>query len=287
MEYIIDLEFVRTLYQPRNLFAHKGSHGHVLWIAGSHGKMGACVIGARACLKAGAGLLTAFVPEIENQIIQTALPEAMSITYSNMYDLPLFEPYRGIAMGCGFGTHDLAKDILVKVLKDCQKPLLLDADALNLISIHKYLLDQIPQGSVLTPHPKEFDRLFGESTHSMERQKKQIEKSKQYQIYIVLKGRYTSITTPDGICYFNTSGNPGMAKGGSGDALSGIIIGCYAQYQDMKVALLMSVFIHGLAGDLAAEELSEESMLVSDLVDQLPFAFRLIANQGSKSRMDH
>lgn len=273
VSFIIDMDMVRSIYKKRNAFSHKGNFGHALLIAGSHGKMGAAVIAAKACLRAGAGLLSVLVPDEENQIIQIALPEAMTLNYSKISQTFSFDEFTSVGIGSGIGTDEIALNILTQLLQQRKSPIILDADALNLLSLHSDLLALVPPGSVLTPHPKEFDRLFGESSDSFERNKRQIVMSKKLKVYIVLKGRYTSISTPDGECFYNTTGNAGMGKGGSGDALTGIITAMFAQYKSMQCAVLLGVYLHGLAGNTAAIKYSKESMLVSDLIDCLGDAF--------------
>jgi len=273
-EYLIDQTSVQQHYKKRAAFSHKGTFGHALMFAGSHGKMGASVLSTRACVKSGTGLVSVLIPENGNNIMQIAVPEAMTIIYDNTIALPDVEKFDAIGIGCGLGTDKIAKNIVLHVLEHCQKPILLDADALNCISQHPEWLQKIPVNSLLTPHPKEFERLFGESANAFERNQLQIRMSTEHKIFILLKGRYTCISTPSGECWFNITGNPGMATGGSGDVLSGLISGLYAQYKDMFKAAILGVYLHGLAGDLAAEDLSEEALIASDIIDHIGAAYR-------------
>lgn len=272
-EFILNKSEVQGLYKPRNKFSHKGNFGHSLLVNGSKGMMGAAILSAKACLRSGSGLLTLLIAEDERFIIQSAVPEAMCIfREDNSFQIEL-RKYNAICIGCGLGNSQEAKDLLNAIIYNYQKPLVLDADALNIISSYPELKAQIPKGSVITPHPKEFDRLFGSSSNTFERHEKQKLMSKHLGIYIVLKGRYTSITNPIGETYYNINGNPGMATGGSGDVLTGIITGLYAQYQEMQTACLIGVYLHGLAGDLAAEKHSEEALIASDIYTYLGLAF--------------
>lgn len=274
IEFILDHGEVKKLYKPRYKFSHKGNFGHALLVNGSKGMMGAAILSAKACLRSGSGLLSLLIAEDERFIIQNAAPEAMCIfRENNSYQIDITK-YNAIGIGCGLGNSQEAKDLLNAIIYNYQKPLVLDADALNIISSNPELKAQIPKGSVITPHPKEFDRLFGLSTNTFERHEKQKLMSKQLGIYIILKGRYTSLTNPNGETYFNTNGNPGMATGGSGDVLTGIITGLYAQYQEMQTACLMGIYLHGLAGDLAAEFQSQEALIASDLIEYLGSAFK-------------
>lgn len=273
---IIDKEIASCYYRKRNLFSHKGTYGHAILIAGSNGKMGASVLASHACLCSGCGLLSTFIPKLENSILQISLPEAMTIPYESITDLPALEKFNSIGIGCGIGLHDDVEILLNKLFNTSKIPLIIDADALNCIANSKNLIHNIPKGSLLTPHPREFDRLFGECHSSLVRLETQIEQAQKLDMYILLKGKFTSIVTPSGEVWINTTGNPGMAKGGSGDALTGIITGLYAQYQDMKVASLLGVYLHGLAGDLAASSKGMESMLTSDLISNLGKAYNTL-----------
>jgi NAD(P)H-hydrate epimerase len=197
----------------------------------------------------------------------------MSITYKENSSLPSIENYTSIGIGSGLGTSEKSIAIIQALFPQTSIPLILDADALNIISLQLELLEELPKGSLLTPHPKEFDRLFGESKNSFERHMKQLSESKKHGIYILLKGKHTCISSPEGESYFNLTGNAGMAKGGSGDVLTGIITALFAQYKNMLQAAILGVYLHGLAGDLTLNDQSQESMLASDLIEHLGNAF--------------
>lgn len=272
-------DVIANVFQPRNRFAHKGTYGHALLIAGSRGKMGAAVLSARACLRSGAGLLTVHIPQRGEQILQTALPEAMvdldphQEHFTYVSDI---KPFTAIGIGPGLGKHQDSAKTLEHLLQSTDNPFVIDADALNLIAENKEMIKRIPAGSILTPHPKEFDRLTGESNTSYERLMKAQAFAVDHQVSVVLKGAYTATCTPTGNIYFNNSGNPGMATAGSGDVLTGIILGLFAQGFEPETAAVAGVFLHGTAGDLAAVYRSEESMIAGDITDMLGKAFKQI-----------
>ncbi len=268
--YCADIELVAPILRNRSKFSHKGDYGHALLVAGSEGKGGAAILAARACLRSGAGLVTVkSSPEII-PVIQAAFPEAMC-TRSTDYTL-----YRSIGAGPGMGQTDESAAILKQLIQDAVIPLVVDADALNILSQHKTWLKFLPPGTILTPHPGEFERLAGKWKNDFDRHDKQLEMSFSCQVYIVLKGAHTCITTPDGRAYFNMSGNPGMATAGSGDVLTGIITSLLAQGYTATESCLLGVFLHGLSGDLAAASVGEESLIAGDIIHNLGNAFRLI-----------
>jgi NAD(P)H-hydrate epimerase len=273
---MIDSKLVKEIYKPRSKFSHKGTYGHCLLIAGSQDKMGACILAAKACLGSGAGLLFCLLDEAQYAILQTALPEAMCASKAAFENME-FNNYQSIAIGPGIGLGENSMALMMYLIDHANKPIIIDADAISLLSQQKTLLASLPQNSILTPHPKEFDRLFGIHKNAWERYDTQVHLSKQYSIYILLKGTYSCLTTPDGLSYFNQTGNAGMAKGGSGDALTGIICGLFAQYKNMKVAAILGMYLHGLAGDFAASKHGQESMLTSNLIDELVSAFKTLA----------
>jgi hydroxyethylthiazole kinase-like uncharacterized protein yjeF len=263
--------YIKSILKPREASSHKGIHGHALLIAGSKGFMGSSVIASRACLRSGAGLLTVNIPEEERYILQTAIPEAMLLMRENtISDLNNFS---AIGIGPGLGTGKESEEILVSVLNDFNKRILLDADALNCISSNKSLLEKIPKETIITPHPKEFDRLFGTHKDNNERMNTAIQKSKELKITIVLKGHHTLITY-NGDTFYNTTGNAGLAKGGSGDALTGIILSFLAQGYDPFGAAKLGVYLHGFAADLTLKNQSMESMLITDVIESLGKALK-------------
>lgn len=276
--YYLTKKSVKRILRPRSTFSHKGDYGKALLIAGSYGKMGACVLAARASLRSGLGLLTVHVPKVGYSILQSTVPEAMiSIDGQNeiFSGIPSLEPFDVIGMGPGIGQ---AKETVAACRKVLQsgKPLVLDADALNILSSHHEFLDIIPAGSILTPHPGEFERLAGPWKEDLERLEKQVRLSKETKSVIILKGAYTSITFPDGDVYFNSTGNPGMSTGGSGDVLTGILTGLLAQKYTPKETATLGVYLHGLSGDLASREKGMNSLIASDLIDFLPEAFKVL-----------
>lgn len=274
--FTVDKENVSV--SPRDPFAHKGNFGHALLCAGSLGKMGAAVLSSRSCLRSGVGLLSVVIPECGYTIIQESVPEAMAIptTTHDMLggDVPDLNKFNVVGVGPGIGTEDITASFLKDLFAKSEVPFVIDADALNLISKDTSILNLVNNRAVLTPHPKEFDRIAGPSNNTYERVLKQIELSKKYQLVIVLKGHHTSISVPNGTVYFNTTGNPGMSTAGSGDVLTGIILAFLAMGYSPTDASIKGVYLHGLAGDLASTEISEESMIASDIISYLPAAFK-------------
>ena len=272
----LTFDTLKSYFKPRQSDSHKGNYGHALIIAGEKGKMGAAAIASKACLRSGVGLLTVCIPEEERFILQTNLPEAMLIFRdSKKIDL---SRYSAICIGPGLGLATSTEEFISQLISTIKGPLILDADALNIFSKNLHLLNYLPHKSILTPHPKEFDRLFGYHSTSEERIEKAIAKAKELNCVIVLKGSKTLITS-NGISFINTTGNAGLAKGGSGDALSGIITAFLAQQYEPFIAAQLGVFIHGLAADIVLKEnQSLESMLISDVIDYLGMAFKEITN---------
>ena len=281
--YLIQKRDVQKILKTRSLFAHKGNFGHALLIAGSLGKMGAAVLAGKACLRSGAGLLTAHIPQTGNTILQTSLPEAMTSIDANELKfsaVPDLDMYNAVAVGPGITTDEIVTSAFCDLLQKSEKPLILDADALNIISKDPSLLELIPPNSILTPHPKEFDRLAGTSSSSYERLHKAMEFATSNNVFIVLKGKYTAICTPEGECRFNATGNPGMATAGSGDVLTGILLGLMAQSYTPFEAAVLGVYLHGFAGDIALEDNSEESLLSGDIIRCLGMSFKEIKLQN-------
>jgi NAD(P)H-hydrate epimerase len=267
---------VAVRVKTRRKFDHKGMFGHALLIAGSYGKAGAAVLASRAALHTGAGLVTTHVPGLLNPIMQTSIPEVMVETDSHQqFFTQEIEPapYSAIGVGCGIGVHPDTAEALRSLLHHTRHPLVIDADAINIIAQNKDLLNSLPPHTILTPHFKEFERLFGESTDHFDRLDKLQSAAVTHHITIVLKGAHTAIATPEGMLYFNTTGNPGMATAGSGDVLTGMITGLLAQGYRPVDAAILGVYLHGLAGDLAAEKEGYEAMIASDIIAQLGSAF--------------
>lgn len=265
--------------KKRKKFDHKGVFGHALLIAGSYGKMGAAVLSSRSCMRSGIGLLTTHIPRKGYEIIQTAVPEAMVSLDEHeelVSQLPESEKYNAIGVGPGIGTSYQTTDLLREILSKSNVPLVLDADALNILAQNQWLLVMLPPHTILTPHPKEFDRIVGEHGNGHKRFLSQLDFSKKYNVIVVLKGAYTSITNPNSECWFNSTGNPGMATAGSGDVLTGIILSLLAQGYEPEIAARMGVYIHGLAGDLALTKNSYESIVAGDIIKYIGNAFNKI-----------
>jgi len=270
---------IASLIPVRNRFAHKGNFGHALLVAGSRGKMGAAVLAAKACLRSGAGLLTVHISACGEIILQAAIPEAMIETDKEpdfISGISSFSKYNAIGIGPGIGCNEKTSGALLQLLENANQPLVLDADAINLLSQNEQLQQALPANSILTPHPGEFDRLAGVSDNAHERLQKACRLAVKFNSYIILKGAYTAICAPDKKCYFNPTGNPGMATAGSGDVLTGIILGLLAQSYSPLNASLAGVFLHGLAGDIATSENSQESLIASDIINNLGLAFKKI-----------
>lgn len=274
--FFIEKEDVKPFFQKRSKFGHKGTYGHALLIAGSFGKMGAAVLASKSCLRSGIGLLSTQIPHLGYPIIQTAVPEAMASVDQHDYtftEFPDLSQFSAIGVGPGIGQKSNTKKALSELLEKSQVPLVIDADALNILAENKTWLKKLPENSILTPHPGEFKRLVGTFSNSYENIQKQLEFSNRYKVIVVLKGAFTSISTPDGKLYFNSTGNPGMATAGSGDVLTGIILGLLTQGISPEKAAIAGVFVHGLAGDLAAKEKSEISLVAGDIIEFLGKAF--------------
>lgn len=264
--------------RKRERFEHKGNFGHALLIAGSRGKMGAAVLAARSCMCSGAGRLTVHTPERGEPVMQASLPEAMTDADAHpdfVTELPSLSGYDAVGIGPGLGTHEKTHAVVDRLFDAADRiPLVLDADALNIIAADSELLHRLPQNAVLTPHPGEFDRLAGQSASAYERIQKARSMAAEQKIHIILKGAFTAVCLPSGEVCFNTSGNPGMATAGSGDVLTGIVLGLLAQGYSPEDASVIAVNIHGIAGDLAAAYLSEESMIAGDITSMMGKAFK-------------
>ena len=265
----IYLNCIKNTYKKRPCDSHKGTHGHALLIAGSTDKMGAAIIASKACLRSGVGLLTvAFSPE-NKSVLFNSIPEAMYANTCVMNDL---SPYNAIGIGPGIGVDEISLQYIYELYKN-KLPVVFDADALNLIAKYKIDWKHFNFPFVLTPHPKEFDRLFGEHDSESERRNTAIKKAKELNCVIVLKGHKTFIT--DGTYTFeNTTGNSGLAKGGSGDALTGMITSFLAQGYTTLEAAKLGVYLHGLAADITLQTQSEESMLITDVIENIGFTFK-------------
>ena len=267
---------VLPMLKPRDKFAHKGSFGHAMLIAGSQRMAGASILAAKACLRSGVGLLTVHVPFCNNTIVQTAVPEAMTeLDYSEtcFSEYADTDDYRAVALGPGLGRRPETEEAVLQQIDSCQTPMVVDADALNILGEHREYLNRLPQGSILTPHPKELERLVGTCRNSFERLDKARQLARTAQVHIILKGAYSAVITPEGHCWFNSTGNPGMATGGSGDVLTGVLLALLAQGYETTVAARLGVYIHGLAGDLYRKRQGMTGLTAGDLVQMLPAAW--------------
>lgn len=272
-------EDMPSMLKPRGKFAHKGNFGRALLIAGSQGMAGASVLAARACLRSGVGLLTVHVPFCNNFIVQTSVPEAMTeidindVRFSCATDT---DDYQAVGIGPGLGKAGDTEAALLEQIESCQTPMVVDADALNLLGEHRSYIGRLPKGSILTPHPKELERLVGKCQNSYERLMKARELARSAGVHIILKGAYSVVITPSGKCRFNPTGNPGMATGGSGDVLTGVVLALLAQGYDAETAAELAVYVHGLAGDIACKKHGAMGMTAGDIVTCLPLAWRML-----------
>jgi hydroxyethylthiazole kinase-like uncharacterized protein yjeF len=277
----LEKKLIAPLLKQRNKFDHKGIFGHGLLAGGSYGKMGAVILGAKAALRTGIGLLTCHIPGSGNNILQVAVPEAMisqdkdETLISGIGNMDNFD---AIGIGPGMGTDPVSQKAIHELLVRYKKPLVIDADALNILSLNKEWISALPAGTIITPHPKEFERLAGKSANGYESLLRQMEFSRKHNLIVVLKGAYTSVSEPDGNVWFNGTGNPGMATAGSGDVLTGMILSLLAQGLVPVNAAIAGVYLHGLAGDIAAERSGYESVIASDIISETGAAFKRVRN---------
>lgn len=275
--YITEASEMRALIKPRKKFAHKGMFGHGLLIAGSYGMGGAALLASRACLRSGIGLLTVHTPVCNHDLLQSNVPEAM--VQDDVHDRCFAEAadldnFQAVAIGPGLGQEEITVQALFDQVSNCYIPLVLDADALNIFSSYRNYLTRIPRHSILTPHIKELERIIGRCSNSYERLSKAKELAAHLQCYIVLKGAWTAVITPDGVTYFNPTGNPGMATAGSGDVLTGVILSLLSQGYTHEEACRLGVYVHGLAGDIACQQKGVIGMTSGDIADALPAAWK-------------
>jgi hydroxyethylthiazole kinase-like uncharacterized protein yjeF len=256
--YYVEAVFLAGRLPQRSQFSHKGTFGHALLLAGSRGKIGAAVLASRACLHGGVGLLTVRVPA-----------EAMALTdpaTDFVTELPDLKPYAAIGIGPGLGQESATREVLEQLLRTARVPLVIDADALNLLGANRELLDLLPPDTLLTPHPKEFERLTEPARDDYHRLELLRDFARQRRCYCVLKGAHTALAAPDGTLYFNSTGNPGMATGGSGDVLTGLLLALRADQRLSPLdAALLGLYAHGRAGDLAAEETGQAGLIAGDI----------------------
>ena len=285
--FALDNSVIKPLLKTVGKFDHKGTNGHGLIVAGSCGKIGASVLASRAALRTGLGLLTVHLPRPAADIIHTTIPEAMvqcdqsDIMISEIYDL---HKYDAIGVGPGIGTKPNTVKALENLIQNYKGSLVVDADAINIISANKGMLKHLPENTILTPHPGEFDRLAGKSDSCYDRLKKQQDLARDTACIIILKGANTSIVFPDGRTWFNTTGNPGMATAGSGDVLTGMVLSLLSQGYSQTDAALISVYVHGCAGDLASELIGFESLIASDIINNIGPAFKSIRKEKNNEK---
>jgi len=276
---LIDLH--NLLRQPSK-FDHKGDNGHGLLVAGSAAMPGAAFLAAKAALRSGIGKITVHIPKSVASLVPVAIPEAVVQKDKNKaiftrVNLSKLTNINAIAIGCGLGTDPKSVKGFYTFLKAIHKPIVMDADALNMLAKNKMWLNIIPEGSILTPHIKEFERLTCEAHNDFDRIKLLRAFAERYRVVVILKGANSAIATPEGKIYFNISGNPGMATAGSGDVLTGILLALLAKGYNPIHAALLGVFLHGLAGDCAVKkEMSYESLIASDLIASIGKAYHML-----------
>lgn len=275
--YFLTAADIQTLIRPRAKFSHKGTFGKALLLAGSRGKTGAAILAAEACLRSGAGLLTVHTIADTLSALAVRLPEAMSSEDEHseyITEVKNPERFAAIGFGPGVGTETDTSNVLKKILQYGVQKLVIDADGLNILSENKTWLEFLPASCILTPHPKEFERLTEKADDDYHRLSMLKEFAARHNCIVVLKGAHTCVAMPDGNLFFNSTGNPGMAKGGSGDVLTGIILGLLSSGYNPPQSALIGVYLHGLAADLCAQNMGTESMLASDIIAGLPYAFK-------------
>lgn len=265
--FFVDKELIKSVVHPRTKFSHKGTYGHALLVAGSEGMTGAAILGAKSCLRTGVGLLSVKLPESAWVPLQASLPEAMLQVDHKL------DAFSAIGVGPGLGTGDDAQRMVYRLIQEAQVPMVMDADALNILAENRTWLSFLPAKTVLTPHPKEFERLFGKTSDSFERLKLLREMAMKYHVIIVLKGANTATAMPNGTVFFNSTGNPGMATAGSGDVLTGMVLSLLAQRYTPEEAAVLGVYLHGLAGDIAASEIGQEALIASDITEHIGKAY--------------
>lgn len=274
---VLEEEEIQAMLLKRNEFAHKGNMGNTLLVAGSYGMGGAAVLAAKACLRSGAGKVTVHTPKKNNMILQISVPEAIVQIDSNeaVFTEPVdTEDYDALGIGPGLGQTENTSIALIAQLRRTQCPIVADADALNILANRKAWIQQLPKGIIMTPHPKEFDRIDGHSTNTYERISKAKALATRLQGYIILKGKYSALCMPNGKVVFNSTGNAGMATAGSGDVLTGIITALLSRGYKREEACMLGMYVHGLAGDIAAEHVGMESLIATDIIQYLPMAFK-------------
>lgn len=276
--FVIDEKLVKSVYRPRKEFSNKGTYGKSILVGGSYGKIGAIMMSTMSALKTGSGLTFTIAPECGNFVLQTQVPEAMFMDSGEKYIDEIEVTENAVyGIGPGLGKEKETEKALLDFLKKFKNPVVLDADALNILS-ETDNINLIPKNSVITPHPLEFERLFGKTEDSFERLELAKTKAEELHIFIVLKDHHTAVVTPEKQVFYNITGNSGMAKGGSGDVLTGILTSLISQKYDIEKACIFGVWLHGKAGDFAAEDFSKESMLPTDLIHKIGEVFKYLSS---------
>ena len=274
--FVIDETVIKNIYKPREEFSHKGTYGKSILVGGSYGKIGAVLMSTLSALRTGSGLTFTLAPKCGNDILQSQIPEAMFIdSGENFIDKIEIQDKAVYGIGPGLGKEIETQKALLEFLENYKNPVVLDADALNILAENQKL-NLIPKNSVITPHPLEFERLFGKTENSFERIELAKQKAKELQIFIILKDHHTAVITPEKKVFYNITGNSGMAKGGSGDVLTGILTSLISQKYDIEQACIFGVWLHGKAGDFAAAAYSKESMLPADLINKIGSAYQYL-----------
>lgn len=275
---ILEENDVAPLLRRRSDFANKGTMGHSLIVAGSFGMSGAAVLATKACLRSGVGKVTVHTPTRNYDIMQISVPEAVLQLDKDDYEFSesvACDDFDSLGIGPGLGLSESTAVALIGQISRAKCPVVADADAINILASHQAWIQQLPKDIILTPHPKEFDRLMGSTSASAyDRLMRARQMAARIHGYIILKGHYSALCLPDGTVLFNPTGNSGMATAGSGDVLTGIITALLARGYDQRDACAIGMYLHGLAGDLAAKELGKESLIASDIINYLPKAFK-------------
>lgn len=275
--FVTDEKLIKEIYKPRGDFSHKGTFGKSILVGGSYGKMGAILMSTLSALKTGSGLTFTIAPECGNFILQSQIPEAMFIgSGENYIDKIEIQEKAVYGIGPGLGKEKQTKKALLEFLESYNQYIVLDADALNILAENNKL-NLIPKNAVITPHPLEFERLFGKTANSFERIELAKQKAKELQIFIILKDHHTAVITPEKKVFYNITGNSGMAKGGSGDVLTGILTSLISQKYEIEKSCIFGVWLHGKAGDLAAQKFSKEAMLPTDLINKIREVFKSLS----------
>jgi len=277
---ILERRDIANMLNLRSDYAHKGSMGNAILFAGCYGMAGAAILSAKACLRSGVGKLTVHTPKRNNDILQISVPEAVieHDRSDEYFATPVdTNDFSAMGIGPGLGQNENTASAMITQIRQTLCPIVVDADAINVLANHRAWLQRIPKDIIFTPHPKEFDRLNGgHSSGCYERLHKAQQLAIQLQAYIILKGHNSALCMPDGMVIFNPTGNSGMATAGSGDVLTGIITAFLARGYSHAEACMLGMYIHGLAGDLACEDTGKESLIASDIIDYLPKAFKLL-----------